>query len=217
MGLVSDIFKENKKILLLSLGLLVAASLAMLMTQSSVYEPLDLTVEKDTYTQPDQVLEEGIDYQALIKTSFGDIKVDLFESETPTTVNSFLFLSGKKFYDDIIFHRVVRGFVIQAGDPKGTGLGGPGYTFADEITERKFELYILAMANAGANTNGSQFFIVSADIVDGNIQALQGKYTIFGKVISGFAVVDSIERVEVDVDDKPINDIRIESIQILEN
>ncbi len=217
MGLVSDIFKENKKILLLSLGLLVAASLAMLMTQSSVYEPLDLTVEKDTYTQPDQVLEEGIDYQALIKTSFGDIKVDLFESETPTTVNSFLFLSGKKFYDDIIFHRVVRGFVIQAGDPKGTGLGGPGYTFADEITERKFEPYILAMANAGANTNGSQFFIVSADIVDGNIQALQGKYTIFGKVISGFAVVDSIERVEVDVDDKPINDIRIESIQILEN
>jgi cyclophilin family peptidyl-prolyl cis-trans isomerase len=217
MGVVSDIFKENKKILLLSLGLLAAASLAMLMTQSSVYEPLNLDVEKDTYTEPDQVMEEGVDYQALIKTSFGDIKVDLFEDETPTTVNSFLFLSGKKFYDDIIFHRVVRGFVIQAGDPKGTGVGGPGYTFADEITERKYEPYVLAMANAGANTNGSQFFIVSADITDGNIQNLQGNYTLFGKVISGFAVVDSIERVEVDADDKPVNDITIESIQILEN
>lgn len=211
-----DILKENGKILLLSLGLLVAATIAMISVQSEGYSKTLNNSEIKTYTRAEQVLEEGIDYQAKIKTTYGDITVDLFEEEAPITVNSYIFLTGERFYEGIVFHRVIEDFVIQAGDPAGVGTGGPGYTFEDEITTRKFEPYVLAMANAGANTNGSQFFIVSAGIVQGNIDALNGNYTIFGKVISGFAIVDSIERVATDVNDKPLNDITIESIQILE-
>jgi cyclophilin family peptidyl-prolyl cis-trans isomerase len=161
-------------------------------------------------------MEEGVDYGAVIKTSVGDIEVDLFEDETPITVNSFLFLSKERFYDDLIFHRVIKDFVIQGGDPKGDGTGGPGYQIVDEITERTYEPYTLGMANSGPNTNGSQFFITTGDIPDQSLEALDGNYTIFGKVTSGFAVVDAIERVKTDVNDKPVNSVVIESIQIVE-
>ena len=212
-----DILKENGKILLLALGLLVAATIAMISVKTGGYtNNIPRDNEKQTYTNYVPSIEEGIDYQAKIKTSYGDITIDLFEEETPITVNSFLFLSGEEFYNGLTFHRVVKDFVIQAGDPKGDGTGGPGYTFVNEITNRKYEAYCVGMANAGANTNGSQFFIVSSNISQDNIDVLNGNYTIFGKVISGFAVVDSIERANVDADDKPTNDITIESIQILE-
>jgi cyclophilin family peptidyl-prolyl cis-trans isomerase len=219
MSIAGDAIKDNKKILLLAFGLLAVAVIGLILTREGMVMPEDSLVQTPkttTYSQPEQVMEEGVDYGAVIKTSVGDIEVDLFEDETPITVNSFLFLSKERFYDDLIFHRVIKDFVIQAGDPKGDGTGGPGYQIEDEITERTYEPYTLGMANSGPNTNGSQFFITTGDIPDQSLEALDGKYTIFGKVTSGFAVVDAIERVKTDVNDKPVNSVVIESIQIVE-
>lgn len=220
MSIAGDIIKDNKKILLLSVGLLAVAVIGLILTKEGTIMPdedLVQTPQTTSYNQPEDVLEEGIDYGALIKTSMGDIRVDLFEKETPLTVNSFLFLTKEQFFDNLIFHRVVKDFVIQGGDPKGNGTGGPGYQVKDEITERKYEPYMLGMANSGPNTNGSQFFITTGKISQGSLQALNGSYTIFGKVTSGFAVIDAIERVETDSNDKPVNPVVIESIQIIEN
>ena len=169
------------------------------------------------FTKPESVLEKGIDYKVVLKTSVGDITIDLFENETPDTVNSFLFLIGQRYYEGVTFHRVIKNFVIQTGDPTGTGSGGPGYTIDDEITSRKYKPYTLGMANAGPDTNGSQFFITSGNIPQSAMSNLDGNYTIFGEVVEGFAVVDSIERVTTDSNDKPANNVTVESIQILEN
>lgn len=227
MSIASDAVNENKKILLLAFGLLAVAVVGLILTGQGVTMPDESLVQdqnqtqtsqqEGTYTQPEQVLEEGVNYGAIIRTSSGDIEIDLFESETPQTVNSFLFLTKERFFDGLIFHRVIQDFVIQGGDPRGDGTGGPGYQIPDEITERTYESYTLGMANSGPDTNGSQFFITSGNILEQSIQALNGNYTIFGKVTSGFAVVDSIERVETDVNDRPINPVVIESIQIVEN
>jgi cyclophilin family peptidyl-prolyl cis-trans isomerase len=220
MSVVGDSLKDNKKILLLAFGLLTVAILGLTLTNKGITMPEENLVQNNiskTYSQPQQVLQEGINYGAVIKTSMGDIEVDLFENETPITVNSFLFLTKEKFYDGLTFHRVVKDFVIQGGDPDGVGTGGPGYQIPDEITEREYKAYTLGMANAGPNTNGSQFFITSGNIPVESIESLNGNYTIFGEVTKGFAVVDSIERVETDVSDKPINPVVIDSIQIIEN
>jgi cyclophilin family peptidyl-prolyl cis-trans isomerase len=219
MSIAGDAIKDNKKILLLAFGLLAVAVIGLILTREEMIMPEDSLVQTpktNTYSQPEEVMEEGVDYGAVIKTSVGDIEIDLFEDETPITVNSFLFLSKERFYDDLIFHRVIKDFVIQGGDPKGDGTGGPGYQIVDEITERTYEPYTLGMANSGPNTNGSQFFITTGDIPDQSLEALDGNYTIFGKVTSGFAVVDAIERVKTDVNDKPVNSVVIESIQIVE-
>ncbi len=215
---LKDGLKENRKILLLSVGLLVATVIGLSFLKGSAVDTNNL-INTDTmqFTKPENVLEKGINYKALIRTSVGDITVDLFEDETPETVNSFLFLVGQRYYEGVIFHRVIRNFVIQTGDPTGTGRGGPGYTVDDEITSRKYKPYTLGMANAGADTNGSQFFITSSGITQANMSNLDGSYTIFGEVVEGFAVVDSIERVTTDSDDKPVNAVTVESIQILEN
>jgi cyclophilin family peptidyl-prolyl cis-trans isomerase len=220
MSVVGDSLKDNKKILLLAFGLLAVAILGLILTDKGITMPEESLVQNKTpktYSQPQQVLQEGIDYGAVIKTSMGDIEVDLFENETPITVNSFLFLTKEKFYDGLTFHRVIKDFVIQGGDPDGTGKGGPGYQIPDEITERGYKAYTLGMANAGPNTNGSQFFITTGNIPVESIESLNGNYTIFGEVTKGFAVVDSIERVETDATDKPINPVVIDSIQIIEN
>lgn len=221
MGVAGDAIKDNKKILLLSFGLLGVAILGLILTDKGITMPEENLVQNNnapkTYSQPEQVLEEDIDYGAVIKTSMGDIEIDLFEDETPITVNSFLFLTKEKFYNDLTFHRIVKDFVIQGGDPDGVGTGGPGYQIPDEITDREYKAYTLGMANAGPNTNGSQFFITTGEIFPQSIEALNGGYTIFGEVTKGFAVVDSIERVETDATDKPINPVVIESIQIIEN
>jgi cyclophilin family peptidyl-prolyl cis-trans isomerase len=219
MSVAGDAIKDNKKILLLAFGLLAVSVVGLILTREGMVMPEDnfaQTSKTTTYSQPEQVLEEDVDYGAVIKTSLGDIELDLFEDETPVTVNSFLFLTKERFHDNLIFHRVVKDFVIQAGDPRGDGTGGPGYQIEDEITERTYEPYTLGMANSGPNTNGSQFFITTGEIPDQNLKALDGNYTIFGKVTSGFAVVDAIERVETDANDKPINPVVIESIQIVE-
>lgn len=218
MSGLKDGLNENKRILLLSVGLLVATVIGLSFLRDSSTDTNKL-INTDTmqFTKPENVLEKGIDYKAMIRTSVGDITIDLFETETPNTVNSFLFLVGQRYYEGVTFHRVIRNFVIQTGDPTGTGSGGPGYTIDDEITSRKYKPYTLGMANAGPNTNGSQFFIISGNIPQANMSNLDGNYTIFGEVVEGFAVVDSIERVTTDSNDKPVNDVTVESIQILEN
>jgi len=220
MGGVKDIIKDNKKILLLAGGLLLACVVGLYLTKSggllSMNSGLsDLT--RTTYTQAEQVMEKNINYSAILKTTVGDITIDLLEDETPITVNSFLFLAGKNYYEDMIFHRVIKDFVIQTGDPTGTGTGGPGYYIKNEITDREFGPYVVGMANSGEDTNGSQFFITSGGIAAENSAYMDGKYTIFGVVTKGFSVVDSIEKVETDKNDKPVNDVGLVSVQILEN
>ena len=228
MSAVGDGIKDNKKILLLTFGLLAVSVIGVIYmglgqgTMSPTNTGLSQINQRGdksqkTFQKPEQVLQEGIDYKAIIKTNVGEIEIDLFEKETPKTVNSFIFLAQERFFDGLIFHRVIQNFVIQGGDPNGDGTGGPGYQIPDEITDRKYLPYTLGMANAGPNTNGSQFFITSGNIPESNMDSLTGNYTIFGKVLSGFAVVDSIERVETDATDNPVNPVVIESIQIIES
>lgn len=136
---------------------------------------------------PTMEIDPNKRYTANIDTSEGYIAVELFPQEAPKTVNNFVFLARQGFYDGVIFHRTINGFMIQTGDPLGTGTGGPGYKFADEPVKRKYTRGILAMANAGPNTNGSQFFIVHGQDV-----GLPPNYTIFGQVTGGMETVDKI-------------------------
>lgn len=150
-------------------------------------------------------------YRATLQTNHGDIAIDLFPAEAPRAVNSFLFLAGEGFYDGVTFHRVVPGFVIQGGDPTGTGRGGPGYRFRDELEgPGKYSRGTVAMANAGPNTNGSQFFICLGDL------KLPHQYTIFGRVTSGMEAVDAIAALPTDPQDRPQQDAVIERVTIVE-
>ena len=143
-------------------------------------------------------------------TNHGAIELELFDEDAPKTVENFRKLAGDGFYDGVIFHRVIKDFMIQGGDPTGTGTGGPGYTFEDEFNDHKVERGALAMANAGPNTNGSQFFIVTTDAAPW----LDGKHTVFGRVTSSMDAVDSIEGTETDAADKPRADAVIERIDL---
>src|SRR6266581_2474505 len=147
---------------------------------------------------------------ATLHTNHGAIALELFDDDAPKTVANFKKLAQDGFYDGVIFHRVIDDFMIQGGDPTGTGSGGPGYQFEDEFNDHKVERGALAMANAGPNTNGSQFFIVTAEATPW----LDGKHTVFGKVTSGMDVVDTIEQTETDPRDKPLEEMRIESISL---
>src|SRR6476619_4646262 len=144
--------------------------------------------------------------QAVMATSEGDVKLELFEGEAPKTVENFRKLAKDGFYDGLVFHRVIKDFMIQGGCPNGTGTGGPGYTFEDEFNEHKVVRGALAMANAGPNTNGSQFFIVTTEAAPW----LDGRHTVFGQVTSGMDVVDTISDVETDGRDRPRDDVMIE-------
>jgi cyclophilin family peptidyl-prolyl cis-trans isomerase len=146
---------------------------------------------------------------ATMQTNHGSIGLELFDEDAPKTVGNFTKLARDGFYDGVIFHRVIPDFMIQGGDPTGTGSGGPGYQFEDEFNENLVERGALAMANAGPNTNGSQFFIVTADACPW----LDGKHTVFGRVVSGMDVVDAIEKVET-ASDRPLDEVRIESISV---
>lgn len=153
--------------------------------------------------------------KANMKTNHGTISVNLLSEAAPITVKNFVSLSKKGFYDGVIFHRVIENFMIQGGDPTGTGTGGPGYEFEDEITkEQTFNSSgILAMANAGPNTNGSQFFITTVPTPH-----LNGNHTIFGIVVKGYDVVEKISRVQTtEFNDKPVEDVIIETIEIKED
>jgi len=149
---------------------------------------------------------------ATIQTNHGAIQLELYGDDAPKTVENFTKLSRDGFYNGVIFHRVIPDFMIQGGDPTGTGSGGPGYQFEDEFNDRKVERGALAMANAGPNTNGSQFFIVTAEACPW----LDGKHTVFGKVTSGMDVVDVISQLQTDARDRPREDVRIESVAIEE-
>jgi peptidyl-prolyl cis-trans isomerase B (cyclophilin B) len=146
--------------------------------------------------------------QATMQTSEGPIELELFDEDAPKTVANFKKLAGEGFYDGLIFHRVIKDFMIQGGCPQGTGTGGPGYTFEDEVNDHKIVRGALAMANAGPNTNGSQFFLVTTEAAPW----LDGKHTVFGQVTEGMDVVDKIEGTETGPNDRPVNDQRIESI-----
>ncbi len=148
--------------------------------------------------------------QATISTNHGDIALELFDDDAPKTVENFRKLAKDGFYDGLIFHRVIRDFMLQAGCPKGNGTGGPGYDFEDEFNDHKVVRGALAMANSGPNTNGSQFFIVTK----GAAPWLDGKHTVFGEVASGMGVVDIIERLPTDGRDKPKDEARMEKVTV---
>ena len=148
--------------------------------------------------------------QATLHTNRGAIEVELFDDDAPKTVANFRKLAEDGFYDGLIFHRVIKDFMIQGGCPQGTGTGGPGYAFEDEINQHKVVRGALAMANAGPNTNGSQFFIVTADAAPW----LDGKHTVFGQVTSGMDAVDAIESTPTGARDRPVEDAVIERVEL---
>src|ERR687887_1390501 len=148
--------------------------------------------------------------QATLDTNHGPIELVLYDEDAPKTVDNFVKLARDGFYDGLIFHRVIPDFMIQGGDPTGTGRGGPGYQFEDEFNQHKVDRGALAMANAGPNTNGSQFFIVTADACPW----LDGKHTVFGRVVSGMDVVDEISAVETDAADRPNDQVTIQRVEL---
>src|SRR5262245_4896246 len=149
---------------------------------------------------------------ATMHTSEGAIELELFDEDAPKTVENFTRLAGEGFYDGLVFHRVIPDFMIQGGCPEGTGSGGPGYTFEDEFNDHKVVRGALAMANAGPNTNGSQFFIVTTD----EAPWLDGKHTVFGQVVEGMDAVDAIESTQTGPGDKPIEPQTIERVELSE-
>lgn len=169
--------------------------------------------EKVYSSMPEMIIDKNKSYTAVIQTSMGDLTVEFFSDTAPVTVNNFISLSNDGYYDNIIFHRVISGFMIQGGDPSGTGHGEygkfPGYTFEDELNNQQpYEKGILAMANAGPNTNGSQFFIMHVDY------PLPYQYTIFGKVTDGLDVIDTIASVQTAEGDKPVEDVVILGVTV---
>ena len=168
-------------------------------------------MSKSYSSYPDMVIDTDKKYTATMETSKGTIVLELFADEAPKTVNNFVFLAREGFYDGVIFHRVISGFMIQGGDPTGRGTGGPGYRFDDEPVTRQYLAGTLAMANAGPNTNGSQFFIMH------NNYALPPNYTIFGIATEGQDVVDAIATTPRSPGDRPLEDVYIVSVEIEES
>lgn len=156
----------------------------------------------------------GIDlskrYSATMDTSMGTMVIALDAAAAPITVNSFVYLAGYHYFDGVTFHRIINGFVCQGGDPTGTGRGGPGYRFADEPVTRRYEIGSVAMANAGPNTNGSQFFLISGP----SGASLPPQYNHFGLIVKGLDVLDQMQRVATDGNDRPISPVVINSVTI---
>ena len=211
-----------KKILLLILIFISCSTQTDVNVNSSeeieiiVDEGADMKDSKVYKSVPEMNIDTTKNYTAVLNTSLGNITIEFFTTDAPLTVNNFINLAKDGYYDDVIFHRVISGFIIQGGDPSGTGHGDmgkyPGYQFEDELNNQiPYEKGILAMANAGPNTNGSQFFIMHVDY------PLPYQYTIFGKVTDGIDVVDKIASVETSQGDRPVIDIIINSIEIKEN
>ena len=160
---------------------------------------------------PQMAIDPAKKYTATIETSAGTMTAELFPTEAPMTVNNFVFLARDGFYDGVIFHRVISGFMIQGGDPTGTGRGGPGYKFRDEPVSRAYNRGILAMANSGPNTNGSQFFVMHADY------RLPPSYTIFGRLTAGEDTLDKIATAQAGAQDRPLAPVTINGVTISES
>jgi peptidylprolyl isomerase len=163
---------------------------------------------------PPMCIDPAKTYSATITTSMGDLVVALDPIGAPLTVNNFVFLARYHYYEGVTFHRVINGFMCQGGDPEGSGRGGPGYKFADELPKPgRYEIGSLAMANAGPNTNGSQFFVISGT----SGVRLPPSYSLFGKVVKGLDVVEAIQNVATDRNDRPQTDVTIDSVTITES
>ena len=162
---------------------------------------------------PPMVIDPAKRYTAELETSLGSMTIALDAAAAPKTVNNFVYLARYHYYDGIIFHRIIKGFMCQGGDPTGTGRGGPGYQFGDELpAPGRYEIGSLAMANAGPNTNGSQFFIVSGQ----SGVRLPPQYSLFGKVVKGLDILTQMEGVDTNSSDKPLTDLVIKSVTITE-
>ena len=207
--------------LLVVLGIFYGSIKKLSMQKNQVNVPEVFSNKDDNALKRDNAkpIEVKETTTAIIKTNFGDITLELFRADAPKTIENFVKLSKNGFYNGVKFHRVIKGFMIQGGDPNSKdndwsddGAGGPGYTFEDEINSHKLVRGVLAMANAGPNTNGSQFFIVTAE----STPWLDGKHTVFGQVIDGIDVVSKIENVAIDKTrgDHPKEDIIIKSVEI---
>jgi cyclophilin family peptidyl-prolyl cis-trans isomerase len=182
-------------------------------TQTQTQTQVTQVPQNDDMKQPKMALDKTKKYSASIKTSLGDIEIELYADKTPVTVNNFVALAKKNFYNNVIFHRTIKGFMIQGGDPTGTGSGGPGYKFADEKFDGEYTRGTIAMANAGPNTNGSQFFIMHKD------NPLPKNYVIFGKVTKGLETVDAIAEAPTKPEGEgssPVNPVKILSVAITE-
>lgn len=200
--------------------LVVGVTVTIFTKYNSQVAPMNqdqLSIEQgqdDTMKQPKMTIDKNKKYTAIMTTTEGDITIELNAKQTPVTVNNFVYLAKKKFYDNVIFHRVIKGFMIQGGDPTGTGSGGPGYRFADEKFDGEYTRGTVAMANAGPNTNGSQFFIMHKD------NPLPKAYVIFGKVVKGMETVDAIADAPMQPGGEgstPVNPTKILSVTIQEN
>ena len=179
---------------------------------ASPFPPLDGSAPRKQ--QFDEAPEMGIDtskrYTATIDTTLGTIVVALDAINAPLTVNNFVYLAAHHYYDGIVFHRIINGFMCQGGDPTGTGRCGPGYRFADEPVKQRYQIGSIAMANAGPNTNGSQFFLISGP----NGVGLPPQYNHFGQVVKGLEVIDAMQKVDTDRSDRPRTDVVINSVTV---
>lgn len=203
------------------LGIVIVAgiiALAVYVQDDTAKQAVSASVspEVSATLTPSTISNKNNMHEITIKTNYGDIVFQTYDADAPKTVENFIMLASKGFYDDVIFHRVISGFMIQGGDPQGTGTGGPGYSFADELnpqTESYKQGYVrgtVAMANSGPNTNGSQFFIMHQDY------PLAHDYTIFGHVVKGQDIVDKIASVKTDANDKPLSPVVMESVTVKE-
>ena len=180
---------------------------------ASVFPPFDGSAprKQDFKSAPELGIDPSKRYTATIDTSLGELVVALDAAGAPKTVNNFVFLALQHYYDGVVFHRIIKGFMCQGGDPTGTGRGGPGYKFEDELPKPgRYEVGSVAMANAGPNTNGSQFFIVSGSSGVG----LPPLYSLFGKVVKGLDIVDTMQNVPTGAQDRPQDDVTINSVTI---
>jgi len=207
----------NKNILIIIILLLIILLPVVIFSKKEAKNINIQKEEKDTNMSktPTTQFDKNKTYTAVLKTTEGNIKILLNAQKTPITVNNFVTLAKKNFYNNTIFHRVIKGFMIQGGDPNGNGTGGPGYKFNDEAFEGEYKRGTIAMANAGPNTNGSQFFIMHKDY------PLPKNYVIFGQVIEGIEVVDKIAETPVELNasgenSKPVNSVTIRSVEIIE-
>lgn len=221
--------KENLIVIILSIFLLFVAAMSIKKASSNQNKnksninyqqteeqstPASMAASKKM-NKPEMTVDQNKSYQATMHTSEGDIVIELDAKDTPITVNNFIYLAKSDFYNNTIFHRVIKGFMIQGGDPNGDGTGGPGYQFDDEDFTGEYTRGTIAMANAGPNTNGSQFFIMHQDY------GLQPNYVIFGHVVSGMDVVDKIANAEVTTSfsgerSKPVKPVTLNSVEIEE-
>jgi peptidyl-prolyl cis-trans isomerase B (cyclophilin B) len=197
------------------LGMCLYLTIALLITAQGGNMSAQQPAHDKQYDNPPQMqIDVNRQYTATIETNKGDVTVELFTQQAPQTVNNFVFLARDGFYDGVIFHRVIPNFMIQGGDPTGTGRGGPGYRFEDEVGPDKpgHQRGVLSMANAGPNTNGSQFFITVAATPH-----LDGRHTVFGRVTEGMDVVDAIANTPRDQRDQPREPVVMKTVTIQEN